>query len=480
MLRRIFSFFGSKLPISTSSTATTKISPSARVDLALATLARAENNSRIRVAAAEKEDDEKAAGSSTSTGEAISPTAREVNHQKIARAHHDPLLIQRLTHTDEHIYTIETSTGLCELAGALFAGVKIPKNVNRAGTFWLAAAKQGHAGALLAVALASVNGLGPISKAPLRARGMLGLLADREKLPPAQYALALLLSDDAQVSIPSRATSESKISQNAIRALALFRAAADSGQCPPARLNTANCLFFGVGTSAGLPDFTTAAVYLEDAAKGGDASAAAELSARILRNEIPGGVGVASKWTRAAAEAGHPVAMYNEGIAALGGGGGGGDVRRDPIAARVWFERSADAGYFRAAVNLGLLLARGSPPLLQKNTKEAALRLRSAAILGRNASVRATEQGRPPPISLMRTLELIDARVAALESGGGGGGEDDDVGGGVVEGEGELEIDFETTEARDAALDAIAGAAPGEEGAKALQQVLIQAAQKST
>lgn len=457
MLRRVLSLFGNALPrASIPST-----SAAARVDSALAAIANVEASSRARIVAETTSD------SATKAGIEGDSSINAAAH----RAHHDPLLLARTALTDEQICQAEAPSGLCELAGALYAGVRVPRDTARAGALWLAAARAGHAGALLAVALASTQGVGPISRAPARARGMLGLLADRERLPPAQYALALLLLDDAGITGDGSggktlytATNAARTSPTAVRALELFRAAADSGRCPPAFLNSANCLFAGVGTPGGEPDLAAGEVYLTAAARGGDGHAAADLAARIMRGEISGDKSIAAKWTRVAAEAAHPVAMYNEGVAALSGAGK--DGLRDAAVARVWLQRAADAGYFRAAVNLGLLLARGAPPAVPRDSLGAISYLRSAIDIANAAVLRAEKSGRPPPSGIARTVQLITARVESLEAGE------------TVDDDGansELEVDFESTAARDAALDAIHGAQPGREGASQLQQLLLDA-----
>jgi TPR repeat protein len=378
-------------------------SAAARVDLALAEFARAEASARAT---------------------AVPPTATDAS------------LAPQLALSDEQLAASASGAELLALGGALFAGQRVPRDLPRASQLWLSSARKGHAGGMLAVALASATagGVGDITESRARAKGMLELLSVEgggKGLPAAQYALGVLLLSPLAGPRLERLRElpiDARVSADAVRALSLFRAAADSKKVPPAALNAGACLLAGVGTVDGAPDVAAGTAYLRGAAAAGDALAAAELAARA-----PPGSAEAVELTRAAAAAGHPGAMLLEGLRLLASG-----PAHDLTAARVWLERAADAGVFRAAVNAALIASRGdaatrTPP----DAGGAALRWRQAESIARKA-------GAPS-----KTVDTLQARAAAAERGDLRGD-----GASLPDGA-ELELEFVSTEARDSALAAL-------------------------
>ena len=80
---------------------------------------------------------------------------------------------------------------------------------------------------------------------------------------------------------------------------------------------------------------------------------------------LPRDLAAARQWTRAAADGGDRVAMYNLGLFLSEGAGGG----RDYGEAAAWFRRAADRGVVDAQYNLALLYEAGRG--VEKNLREA-------------------------------------------------------------------------------------------------------------
>lgn len=80
---------------------------------------------------------------------------------------------------------------------------------------------------------------------------------------------------------------------------------------------------------------------------------------------LPRDLVAARQWTKAAADGGDRVAMYNLGLFLSEGAGGGRDYRE----AATWFRRAAERGVVDAQYNLGLLYEAGRG--VEKNLREA-------------------------------------------------------------------------------------------------------------
>ena len=222
-----------------------------------------------------------------------------------------------------------------------------------------------------------------------------------------------------------------------VEARQLLEAAAVAGGVPPAWLNLANCLQLGIGS--GVVDAAGARLWTAHAAARGDPRALEQLAAQYSASAAsqaaaeasaaaavdPGAATTAAEGSipldkaspsregidptahalwRAAAEAGSPQAMHNVGVAYLKGAGPPPEIpsptsrdsvdatfaaalaaaaatpRRPPVppdaaAALVWFERAAQAGYVRSAVNAAALLETAAADATTSATdREARLR----------------------------------------------------------------------------------------------------------
>lgn len=172
-------------------------------------------------------------------------------------------------------------------------------------------------------------------------------------------------------------------------------------------------------------DYTRAAFWFRESAKGGLANAAYNLG--VLHHQ---GLGVrkdmseAIRWYNAAAEKGHPEAQYNLGIAFIEGIG----VAYDPAAAAKHFESAAAGGVVEAAYNLGMihengLLGAPQPDIAlvwyktaaDKGSPEARLALEQLAkTLGLDPA--ALDRIAPPPSRQGAAIEPASAR--AVSAGG--------------------------------------------------------------
>ena len=234
----------------------------------------------------------------------------------------------------------------------------------------------------------------------------------------------------------------------AFKALSLLRHAAASEKCPPAHFNLSNCYYFGVGTSTGQPDPQLGAKALQEAARTGDALAAAAYAARLTLGT--GGVArdpdAAARHWRVAAVAGHPAAMHNVGVAYAWPPSPA--TPRDVGAALPWLRRAAASGFVRSQVSLGLLLETAHPSCGIASDLEGA----EAAYVAAEAGLQ--EAGGGGGAALDRVRGRLAAVRAARAAGRAAVEESRDAPDAV--------LPFDTEEERDAALAELARVAePG-------------------
>jgi TPR repeat protein len=426
-----------------------------------------------------------------------------------------------LARTNRQLNESSTGAQLAALASALASGSDgAPRDIVRASKLWVLAAGKGDLGAALAVGAGSIDGVGAIPRDWTRAHGILTQLAGKTGHPWAHFALATLLlrrllqgGADAAASSSSSALDVSALpeaaraSPDAQRALASYRLAADSSvpPVPPAWLNLANCLAYGVGTPEARPDPAGASLWLRHAAARGDPLAAAHLahalspapkgshsnnpsssSSSSSRFGVVPDAKEAAEWWRAAAVGGHPLAAHNLAIAYLNGTapgcGGEGARTPDPAAALVWFRRAGDAGLWRSSLNAGLLLERGAGPALPRDLRAAAelygqaavgaaraLEARGGAGAGADdAPARAAvEAGARARARLGEVKRKLRALAMTRDADGKGAVvaeeevEDADAGSDalLLDGDYDLELTFESPAARDEALRSLLGGA---------------------
>jgi TPR repeat protein len=165
-------------------------------------------------------------------------------------------------------------------------------------------------------------------------------------------------------------------------------------QYVPAKTALALCMAAGFGCAQ---DPTSAARLASEAAAAHDADAHALLG--VLHYSglgLPRNVQAAQAQFAAAAEAGSPAGLFNQGVCLYAGAGG---ARADPAHAAQLFRRAASAGFVPAMVNLAACLMGGVAA--PESPDEAQQLLQTAAAFGDAAAA---------------TL------VAQLGGGGGAGG----------------------------------------------------------
>jgi len=419
-------------------------------------------------------------------------------------------ILSTLAFPDAHLQKSLTGAELGALAVTLHSGGRgVTRDVPRATRLWVFAASKNHLPSVLAVALASCDGLGVIPRDWDRAEMLLSKLSSPEltgAIPAAKFALATLLLKKLLVAAASAAAAarENKsevvvgastgalfklsglpthlrVSPMATRALLLLRESSegllpktipgadivgddgDGGAArrhpgattttttrtkgmPPALLSLANCLLEGVGTHEGEVRAEEGWAVMEVAARSGDPLAAAAWASHLddIAATIPGGGKSSSSsrpFWRLAAEGGHPVAMHNVGVEYCGGLEGG---VKDWAAAKIWFKRSGDMGYWPARVNLGLLLMREG----DVDGSERELCMVEQVLMGRGGeALRATQ-------SLLATVRRNRSRRRAAEEVEGGENHSQS-----EEGEsGDLAFFFPSKEDRDKAMEELTSA----------------------
>ena len=163
----------------------TPLTPAARVDGALAEFAAAESKSRTLHREGLKLPPSTLPGGGGGSGGEFSPPT-----------HPDASLIATLASPDATLQKTLTGSALGALAFALHAGKVVPRDVPRATRLWVFAASKNHLPSVLAVALASCDGLGLIPRDWERAEALLVKLSGpevAEPIPAAKFALATLL-----------------------------------------------------------------------------------------------------------------------------------------------------------------------------------------------------------------------------------------------------------------------------------------------
>jgi TPR repeat protein len=353
----------------------------------------------------------------------------------------DAALLAAVARGDADLAASLDGAALGAIAGALQEGRLVPRDEARATRLWLLAARKGHRASAFAVALCALEGVGAIPRDWAAAESLLERLAGEGGEPWAAFALsALLLRRVAEADggykgrggggsgVPDPAglflnvgalTPAQRAHSLAERALALLRAAAASRRVPPAHLNLANCLFFGVGTPGGVADAAGGAAALREGAAAGDALAAATLAARLDAGAgcVPVDGAEAARHWRAAALGGLAVAMHNVGVGYGWPRGGG---ARDVPAALTWFRRAAAAGYAQSNVNLGLLLEAGDPgSALAPDLAgaEGAYAAAEAALAGAPAATAACGGAGANTLPLARVRARLEAVRAARAEG---------------------------------------------------------------
>lgn len=334
-------------------------------------------------------------------------------------------------------------------ASAAPSTASLDKDAVKATKLWVAAARKGDPASMFHVALCLIDGTGALPQDRPRAEQLLTKLADGAGHNWSCFVLGTLLlaqvSEAAGVPAaaragnslsidPARIPPESRRHADCDRAFGyLLRAAQANVQ--PAWLNVGNCYAHGVGTK---PDDRQAVVWLQKAALAGDPLAGVMMASRYASGTggAPREARMAARLWRSAAEAGHPLAAHNVGVAYLQPGGAtaapgaspapvaaeGGSGGVDYAAALVWFVRAGEAGFVRSQVNAGAIYASGAPGV-PRNPEAARVWLGRA----RDSVQAALDSSHTPPgvgpagdarrAQLFREqLADIDARIAAIDA----------------------------------------------------------------
>lgn len=374
-----------------------------------------------------------------------------------------------------------TARALCESASAAYSA----GDASRASKLWLRAATEHRdLTGVFHVALCCADGIGHLPRDPAKAASLLAPLADqRVNHGWSQFVLASLiirkhveaatgariagLAPDASV-LPQ---AERRAHPELAKARSLLESAAHSGTVPPAWLALSHACALGVGAR---PDELAAARWLRHAADRGDPFAADALAPRLFRGGSPGvdadPAEAVAMW-RIAAEAGRsPFAMHNLGVAYLHGsppatGAGASGDRSVPVdlaAARVWFERAAEAGLVRSMVNAGRLRELGGPGVGAPDAAAAlAWYRRAEARLAAAQAEGGTDAKRSR--ALLVALADVRQRIAALGFGAGTGGRTTPAVDAATPADGgyAMALEFDSPAARDEALRELQTAGSG-------------------
>lgn len=361
-----------------------------------------------------------------------------------------------------------------ELAQACYDGKLVSHDLVRASKLWIVAAGKNHLPSILIIGLASIDGFGAIPRDLARARGILSKMAEETGHPWACLAMATLLLKDlvhSQSSLASAAsdksysglldirtlTPDSRQSPEAKKALEYYLKAAENN-VPPAWIGLSNCYAYGIGTLDGEPNLPEAAKWLRTAAVRGDPLAAAAYAAQLQgvssiasedaatnENSAASKSGMpvlvekdpksAPTFWKLAAEAGHPAAMHNLGVAYIQGRWGdpqadvvGEEViieEKNPKLALYWFARAAEAGFFLSVLNATKIMTLGARAEEVAGRFSGITKLFSAAQHGDNGTkddlkstngVSSNEEWgegdvKPDPEGAMRLLNAMEQRL---------------------------------------------------------------------
>jgi TPR repeat protein len=356
-------------------------------------------------------------------------------------------------------------------AAALLYYNATPRDMNAALSHWIAASRKGNVNSLFAVALFSLEGKKGEERAdgkkaveilrnPTKGKEMLRVLLRVTTSPWPAYVLGEELTREVltevsgasvkrQAILPSRIPVTMRQDARLQEAFTLFQRACANENfeaeglkallAPPALVSLAHCYKYGLGTEE-RP--ARAQELLTLAARAGDVLAGVELA---MDADAAAGVPLSPtgmKWWRIAASGGHPAAMHNIGVRYLT------QEEPDHAAALLWFNKAAETGYVRSAVNAAALLASEETVGVTRDLTTACILLQRAEDTVTKA-LTTTEAGTPAHRMLLRLQDVVQRRLSRMRGEGRGeerGEEDADV---VVQ------LTFNSKAERDAALSTV-------------------------